>query len=1542
MASRRQFLQSSAAVGAGLALASSFGTASVVRAGAPAQRPEPPHRKHGRITMADRKAAAARAKALRDARGITTFAVPGPGGVPDYFGFTPNWANSPQPTVDPITGVISGGMHKFVDKLPGLYISGVTPLASVQNALGQYIPVAVPDKLLYPPGGRGYTSAPTVTITDTTGTGAVATATVLGGVVTGIAVAPGGSGYSAKPQVTLSGGGALTQAIAVATVVGGVITAITLVGCDYYEISVVQYRERLHTDLPAVVVDPVTGAQLSGGTLLRGYVQTNVADANVSKPHYLGPVIIAQRGTPVRIKFTNELPTTALGGNLFIPADNTVMGAGMGPTGADYTQNRATLHLHGGDNVWISDGTAHQWTTPVGEGAVYPKGVSARSVPDMPPAGDGELTFFYTNDQSARLMFYHDHAYGITRLNVYAGEAAGYLIQDPVEQALVTAGTIPAAQIPLVIQDKTFVDAAKLAAQDPTWNWGSTPGTPVTGDVWYPHVYMPNQNPYDISGANMMGRWDYGPWFWPPYLGLQNGPLPNPYYDPINAPWEPPDIPGIPNPSIVPEAFMDTPLVNGTAYPYVDVQPQPYRLRILNACNDRFLNLQLHVASPIVAGLTLTGAGSGYTENPAVTITNALGDTTGKGASALATVDLEPLLPDGITFNPAYGTVIGLTLTTVGTGYTLAPVVTIDPPVAGVAATATASLYTGTSEVGMVPSIPGTWPAGWGMPDGRDGGWPDPTKRGPAMIQIGSEGGLLPAPAIIPNRPIDYTYNRRNIVVLSVQEKALFLGCAERADVVVDFTKFAGKTIILYNDSPAPVPAGDPRLDYFTCNPDNTASGGPTPTLPGYGPNTRTIMQIRVGAGADSSAPPDYYDPAKVGVLRTALAAAFAASQPKVIVPQAVYGLAYGQTLPNNFVRIQDWSTSFFPLGDTVNKITMPLGSKAIQELFTIDYGRMNATLGVELPFTNAQVQTTIPYGMADPVTEIVMPSDPTTLVGSAGDGTQLWKITHNGVDTHPVHFHLFNVQLVNRVGWDGAVSLPDPNEYGWKDTVRMNPLEDVIVALRPVVPTAPFKLPNNTRYLDPTGAPGSTGQFMNIDPLNQPVIVTNQLVNYGYEYTWHCHILGHEENDFMRAMIFAVPPDAPSGLLVSPLTAPPRASLTWVNNAANATSYEIWRSADPTFQTGVTTFSVGVVTSFIDNNPLIGPASYKVRALNTVGGVVAGYPSQTVPSGWSNIATLDTSVPVISAVLATPNPTQGAATVQLTATATGDAGVGHSVAAAEYFIDTDPGIGLATPISGTPAFPAVSVSLLAAAVNVAALTPGPHTIFVRARNVLGNWSAPGFVVLSVGSSIIFQDTFERLSGVLVPPWASLQGTNVAIATNAAMVGTYGMRVQVDALVPRNGFVVDRSPVNEPVYRARFYFNPHNAVVAAGLNVTIFEARDANGTAVIRVRFRVNNGVYQLWAEVQTLNLGQIRTNRFTISNAAHWIEVAFAQGAAASFSLYIDSTTPAQTLTNVNTSPYTISQARFGVVSGAATGVSGNMYFDQFMSTRGTTVIGP
>ena len=307
---------------------------------------------------------------------------------------------------------------------------------------------------------------------------------------------------------------------------------------------------------------------LVDGTSIPALMPDGSAGDAVDDPHFLGPVIVATKNTPVRIVFYNLLPTGS-DGDLFLPTDSTVMGSGMGPdpdmadpmdegTVMDmvrnpmcgeypkdydcFKDNRATLHLHGGTSPWISDGTAHQWTTPAGEFATtaWPKGVDVAQVPDMvnnpavpdcSAADSGCLSFYYTNQQSARLLFYHDHSWGITRLNVYAGEAAGYLITDATEQKLVAPGGALASVgigIPLVIQDRTFVpDAAQLAAADPTWDasrWGGY------GNFWYHHVYMSAQNPGDPGGMSAYGRWMYGPWFWPPATPM-HGPIANPYYN---------------------------------------------------------------------------------------------------------------------------------------------------------------------------------------------------------------------------------------------------------------------------------------------------------------------------------------------------------------------------------------------------------------------------------------------------------------------------------------------------------------------------------------------------------------------------------------------------------------------------------------------------------------------------------------------------------------------------------------------------------------------------------------------------------------------------------------------------------------------------------------------------------------------------------------------------------------------------------------------------------------------------------------------------
>jgi len=186
------------------------------------------------------------------------------------------------------------------------------------------------------------------------------------------------------------------------------------------------------------------------------------------------------------------------------------------------------------------------------------------NVPGFPTL-PGTGSYYYPNDQSARLVWYHDHAIGITRLNAYAGIASAYILIDDFEVGLVNSGLLPdLVGIPLVIQDKGFV-STNILSQDPTWRWGRP------GDLFYPHEYEPNTFP--DGTPNPKGRFD---------LGSVDG--------------QPPAQGTMPLPpaSIVPEGFMDTILVNGGVYPKVSVPPQRVRFRMLNGSQARFYHLNLY------------------------------------------------------------------------------------------------------------------------------------------------------------------------------------------------------------------------------------------------------------------------------------------------------------------------------------------------------------------------------------------------------------------------------------------------------------------------------------------------------------------------------------------------------------------------------------------------------------------------------------------------------------------------------------------------------------------------------------------------------------------------------------------------------------------------------------------------------------------------------------------------------------------------------------------------------------------------------------
>ena len=128
-------------------------------------------------------------------------------------------------------------------------------------------------------------------------------------------------------------------------------------------------------------------------------------------------------------------------------------------------------------------------------------------------------------------------------------------------------------------------------------------------------------------------------------------------------------------------------------------------------------------------------------------------------------------------------------------------------------------------------------------------------------------------------------------------------------------------------------------------------------------------------------------------------------------------------------------------------------------------------------------------------------------------------------------------------------------------------------------------------------------------------------MYNFGWEYVWHCHILGHEENDMMRPMVFQVAPTVPTSLAAS--IAGAAVHLTWTNQATYpaATQVTIQRATNAAFTSGVTTFTTaGNATSYTDSTVTAGSTYYyRVRAEN-----VPGY------SPWSDSVSI--TVPAIPA----------------------------------------------------------------------------------------------------------------------------------------------------------------------------------------------------------------------------------------------------------------------------------------------------------------------
>jgi spore coat protein A len=279
-------------------------------------------------------------------------------------------------------------------------------------------------------------------------------------------------------------------------------------------------------------------APFNNGTFLWGYQVDGRA------AHFPAATIEARQGTATTVRYANHLQG-ANGGPPFLQKyltqDLTVHWADPNHVTRDNNCANATVlappcnspsmspiptvaHLHGAEVLSQFDGHPDAWFTP-----------------NNAMTGQGFVTtnYNYVNRQEATTLWFHDHSLGTTRLNVYSGMAAFYLIRDNRD----TGGTsnpigLPAGQFEqeLMIADRQFDTQGQLLFPDGT----------------------PTDNPTGI-----------------------NGPPPNPDVHPF---WNP-------------EFFGDVITVNGRSWPFFEVQPRRYRLRFVNASNARFYQMQLFRSS---------------------------------------------------------------------------------------------------------------------------------------------------------------------------------------------------------------------------------------------------------------------------------------------------------------------------------------------------------------------------------------------------------------------------------------------------------------------------------------------------------------------------------------------------------------------------------------------------------------------------------------------------------------------------------------------------------------------------------------------------------------------------------------------------------------------------------------------------------------------------------------------------------------------------------------------------------------------------------
>ena len=273
---------------------------------------------------------------------------------------------------------------------------------------------------------------------------------------------------------------------------------------DYYELTMLQRPWRFHADLGATVAWGYWAFAPSGSGGSAGL-------------GYLGPTLVARRNRPSVVRYRNCLPAThLLQGSIDQSLWRQVRGVPPDPPGGRHMEDMPSditvwnvAHLHGGWNPPQSDGNPAAWFSPTGHhGSLYSSLSGARA---------NEAIYAYGNRQPTAMLWYHDHAMNLTRLNNYAGLSGAYVIRDQCEDALgLPAGRF---EVPLIVQDRAFNPNGSLlylakgvTPYHPVWSPEFFGDTPIVNGKAYPYLLVQPRR-YRLRILNGSNSRFYHLWF---------------------------------------------------------------------------------------------------------------------------------------------------------------------------------------------------------------------------------------------------------------------------------------------------------------------------------------------------------------------------------------------------------------------------------------------------------------------------------------------------------------------------------------------------------------------------------------------------------------------------------------------------------------------------------------------------------------------------------------------------------------------------------------------------------------------------------------------------------------------------------------------------------------------------------------------------------------------------------------------------------------------------------------------------------------------